>query len=65
MVIVASNGPQLQSALNWVAEKKIQPVVDRIFPVQDVVAAFQYLESGRVTGKVVIDMTSLPDESSS
>jgi NADPH:quinone reductase-like Zn-dependent oxidoreductase len=64
MVIVASNGPQLQSALNWVVEKKIQPVVDRIFPVQDVVAAFQYLESGRVTGKVVIDMTSLPDESS-
>jgi NADPH:quinone reductase-like Zn-dependent oxidoreductase len=65
MVIVASNGPQLQSALNWVSEKKIQPVVDRIFPVQDVVAAFQHLESGRATGKVVVDMTSLPHESSS
>jgi alcohol dehydrogenase len=51
---VASNGPQLQSVLNWVAEKTIQPVVDRVFPLEDAPAAFQYLEQGRATGKVVI-----------
>jgi NADPH:quinone reductase-like Zn-dependent oxidoreductase len=65
IVVVSSNGPQLQSVLNLVSEGKIKPVVDRVYPVEEVVAAFQYLESGRVTGKVVIDLTSLPQESTS
>jgi NADPH:quinone reductase-like Zn-dependent oxidoreductase len=54
IVGVASNGPQLQSVLDWVGKRTIRPVVDRVFPLDDAHAAFRYLEQGRATGKVVI-----------
>jgi NADPH:quinone reductase-like Zn-dependent oxidoreductase len=56
---VASNGPQLQSIMNWVAERKIQPVIDRVFLLDDAAAALEYLEQGRATGKVVIAVGNL------
>ena len=33
---------------------RIKPVVDRIFPFDDAVAAYRYKASGRFVGKVVI-----------
>jgi NADPH:quinone reductase-like Zn-dependent oxidoreductase len=33
---------------------KTRPVVDRVFPFADAVAAYRYLESGAHFGKVVI-----------
>jgi NADPH:quinone reductase-like Zn-dependent oxidoreductase len=32
----------------------IRPVIDRVFPLQEVREALRYSESGRTTGKVVI-----------
>ncbi|MBN9117845.1 MAG: NAD(P)-dependent alcohol dehydrogenase [Planctomycetes bacterium] len=44
-------------AMNGViAEKQIRPVVDRVFPFADAVAAVKYMESGSHFGKVVMKM---------
>ncbi|HEY3789476.1 MAG TPA: zinc-binding dehydrogenase [Urbifossiella sp.] len=34
--------------------KGIDPVIDRVFPLDDAVAAFRHLESGSHFGKVVV-----------
>ncbi|MBA3999925.1 NAD(P)H-quinone oxidoreductase [Brevundimonas sp.] len=38
----------------WVAEGRVRPIVDRIFPLDDAAAAHRHLESGSHTGKVVL-----------
>jgi zinc-binding alcohol dehydrogenase/oxidoreductase len=37
-----------------VASSRVKPIVDRSFPLADVAAAHQYLESGRQFGKIVL-----------
>jgi NADPH:quinone reductase-like Zn-dependent oxidoreductase len=45
----------LFEAMNrFVAEKRIQPVIDRVFPLEDAVAAIKHLESGSHFGKIVL-----------
>lgn len=39
-----------------IVHKGIQPVIDRVFPFADAVAAFRHLESGSHFGKVVVKM---------
>jgi len=44
----------------------IRPIIDKIFPLSDGVAAVKYLEAGRATGKVVVQVIAeLPDKASS
>lgn len=38
----------------WVAEGRVRPIVDRVFPLDDAAAAHRHLESGSHTGKVVL-----------
>lgn len=40
----------------FLAEKKLKPVIDRVFDFANAMAAFRYLESGSHFGKVVITM---------
>lgn len=40
--------------LESIAQNKIRPVVDKVFPFDQATEAFQYLESGKHFGKVVI-----------
>jgi len=39
-----------------VATGRAKPVVDRVFPLEEVAAAHEYLESGRQLGKVVLSI---------
>ena len=41
---------------------RVVPIVDRIFPLSEVPAAFRYFAEGRHIGKVVITMCTLPPE---
>jgi NADPH:quinone reductase-like Zn-dependent oxidoreductase len=36
--------------------ERIRPVIDRVFPFADALAAFRHLESGSHFGKVAIEM---------
>ena len=43
-----------RAVLDLVASGRAKPVVDRVFPLDEVAAAHEYLESGRQFGKVVL-----------
>lgn len=45
---------ELETALSSVADGRIRPVVDSIFPMEELVAAHEYLENRRAFGKVVM-----------
>jgi NADPH:quinone reductase-like Zn-dependent oxidoreductase len=47
-------GDRLAVVTELIEAGKITPVIDRTFPLSEVPEAIRYLESGRVTGKVVI-----------
>jgi NADPH:quinone reductase-like Zn-dependent oxidoreductase len=48
---------EMQEVLERVADKRLRPVVDRVFPLEDVVEAHRYLESRANFGKVVLSLT--------
>jgi len=56
LVSVQPNGKQLQDIVDLVSNGTLKTVVDRRFPLSEAVAAFEYLESGHATGKVVVYM---------
>ena len=41
---------------SWLADGKIKPVTDQVFPMDDAVEAFKRLKSGRASGKVIVDV---------
>ncbi|MHB1842506.1 MAG: zinc-binding dehydrogenase [Sulfobacillus sp.] len=45
---------ELQEAWRWVEDGRIQPVIDRTFPLAEAQAAHQHLEERRAVGKVVL-----------
>jgi NADPH:quinone reductase-like Zn-dependent oxidoreductase len=51
-------GPMVDQLAVWklLCQKKLHPVVDRVFPVGEVGKAHEYLESRKAFGKVVLDL---------
>src|SRR5919106_566162 len=47
---------QLQELINFVIGKKIQPVIDSIFPLQDAKEAQKRMEAGMHTGKILLKL---------
>jgi alcohol dehydrogenase len=54
--LTESDGDQLRRVAELVDRGAIRPVVDRVFPFEDAIAALDYLMAGRSRGKVVLDM---------
>lgn len=46
---------QLARLYDWIAEKKLKPVIDETFAFEQAVAAFQKLKTGRARGKIVVE----------
>ena len=44
---------------NWLAEGKLKPVVDRVFSLNEIVQAHEYMESNQQIGKIVVNVASL------
>ncbi|HEX2714950.1 MAG TPA: zinc-binding dehydrogenase, partial [Candidatus Acidoferrales bacterium] len=51
---VRADGEQLREITRLVESGVIKPLVDKVFPLEQVRDALAYSESGRATGKVVI-----------
>ena len=49
------NRTDIQATLEWAAAGKLRPVIDSIFPLDQVPAAFAKLRSRRVLGKVLVE----------
>ncbi|MEK7706904.1 MAG: zinc-binding dehydrogenase [Verrucomicrobiota bacterium] len=49
------NQADLQTTLEWAAAGKLKPVIDSIFPLEQVPAAFAKLRSRKVLGKILIE----------
>lgn len=52
--VVRADGQQLKNIAELVKNGAITPLVDRVYPLEEVRDALSYSESGRATGKVVI-----------
>ncbi|HEV7323037.1 MAG TPA: NADP-dependent oxidoreductase [Ensifer sp.] len=50
------SGPELAELADLIDAGTIRLVIDRTFPFRDVAAAFDYLETGRAKGKVVVEI---------
>ena len=48
------NTQELQETVNLVAQGLVQPVVDRVFPLEEVEACHQLLQEGKVDGRAVL-----------
>lgn len=47
-------GAELSELGQLVEEKRLEPVIDRMFPFNEIDQAFACLEAGRAKGKVVV-----------
>lgn len=52
------SGSDLEELAALIDAKKVEVVVDRIFPFTEAKEALAYLEGGRAKGKVVVRMSS-------
>lgn len=50
------SGAELAELAALIEQKRLEPVIDRVFPFADIADAFAYLESGRAKGKIVVRM---------
>ncbi len=50
------SGKELAELAAAIADGRLEPVIDRIFPFEKVAEAFSYLEEGHAKGKVVVTM---------
>ncbi|GAA3524871.1 NADP-dependent oxidoreductase [Aeromicrobium panaciterrae] len=55
-LFMTANGDQLREIAKLVDAKAIRPVVDRVFPFDKTLDALDYVDTGRVKGKVVLSM---------
>ncbi|HIY71121.1 MAG TPA: zinc-binding dehydrogenase, partial [Candidatus Luteimonas excrementigallinarum] len=54
--LVVGSRRQQQDMIRALEVGGIRPVIDRHFPLDELVAAFRYQESGQHFGKIVIDI---------
>lgn len=55
-LFMRADGAQLAELSKLIDDGVIKPVVDRVFPFDETQAAIDYVDTGRVKGKVVISI---------
>ncbi|MBL8572017.1 MAG: NADP-dependent oxidoreductase [Phreatobacter sp.] len=50
------SGPELEELAQLITHGKLTPIIDRVFPFDEIRQAFEYLEAGRAKGEVVVRM---------
>lgn len=56
VVLVASHTHDLDELANYVQTGKLRPVIDRRYPFEQAVDAFDYLDTRRAKGKIVLQI---------
>jgi NADPH:quinone reductase-like Zn-dependent oxidoreductase len=60
LVVVKSNGADLEQLARFVDEGKLKPVVDRVVPLEQTGAGQAHIETKRARGKVVVHVQDRP-----
>lgn len=48
------SGSELAELAQLIEDKKLMPIIDRVFAFAEIALAFEYLEAGHAKGKVVV-----------
>ncbi len=56
------SGDALEELGRMMAAGQVTPAIDRHFPLDDIAEAISYSETGRARGKILIDVSPLPDD---
>lgn len=62
VLFLKPNGDHLQTVANWLQDGTIHTMVEKVYPFDQVNEAFAHLETGRVTGKIVVQISNLSQE---
>lgn len=54
LVVVRASGDDLREVARLIAEGKVRPVIDRVYPLDEIAGAHRYLSTRRARGKVVV-----------
>jgi NADPH:quinone reductase-like Zn-dependent oxidoreductase len=54
MFVSHHSGEDLATIAGLMQEGKVMPVIDRTYPLAEIVEAMTYLETGRARGKVIV-----------
>lgn len=52
------SGAELTELGRLIDDKKLEPIIDRVFPFEEIGEAFAHLESGRAKGKIVVRLAA-------
>jgi NADPH:quinone reductase-like Zn-dependent oxidoreductase len=55
-LFMRADGEQLDGITKLIEDGTIRPVVDRVFPFEQLNDAFAYIDTGRAKGKVVVTL---------
>lgn len=56
MINVKSNPQDLQQLTKWIEKGKVKPIIDKIYPLEDIREAHRHSETGRVVGKLALSI---------
>lgn len=56
MINVKSNPQDLLQITKWIENGKLKPIIDKVYPLEDVQEAHRYSETGRVIGKLALSI---------
>lgn len=59
---VSSKSTCLEGLSRMIAEGKVSPFIEKTYPAVEIADAHRRVETGRVAGKVGVDVKSLSDE---
>lgn len=56
MAVADVNEGSLEMVGKLIAEGRVKPVIERVFPIEEVAEAYRLVKTGRTRGKVVVDV---------
>lgn len=59
IIFYQANGQDLDLLKNWLETGQVHPLIDRTYPLSEVVEAHRYSESGRTVGKIALTIESI------
>ncbi len=57
-ILLKTNSKDLEYVTDLIESGKIKPIVDRVYPLDEIANAHRYSETGKAKGKIVIDIRS-------